>query len=126
MNPFAELVALYERWRALTEAEAGAIRAATWAAVSALQEQKAQLQSLVEACSLKLVPAVTPESPQGRELQRLISDLVQREEANSAFLARQLEAQKHERSELEQSGLNLRRLRHSYGQGRSSTWQSYS
>ncbi len=126
MNAATELLDLYGRWLELTESEARAIRAASWSAVTELQAQKAGLQKLVEACSRRVSPLADSGRACAAELQRVIRDLVRREEENSAFLAQQLEAHRSERAVLEQSGLNLRRLRCSYGQGQNSTWQSYS
>ena len=126
MNPFGELKALFGRWRILTDSETHAIRAAIWPEVAELQERKRELQAQIEFWTQKLPHGALTSGSFGVEIQRAIAELVGFEEENSAFLARQMAARLTERSELEQAGNNLRRLRHSYGRGGLSTWQSYS
>ena len=121
-NPAAELVELYRRWRELTADEGAAIASERWSRVTELQAQKSELQLAVEQASA-LIPA---EARLPAELAAILCELVAMESENSRLLDQKLETARSEQASLDRSGHNLRRLRGSYGQARTASWQSYS
>jgi len=121
-NPAAELVELYRHWRELTADEAAAIASERWSRVSELQDRKIGLQGAAERFST-LLPA---DARLPAELAAILRELVVMESQNSRLLDVKLESARSEQASLERSGHNLRRLRGSYGQARTSGWQSYS
>lgn len=121
-QPAKELQGLYDRWHELTREETVAIRAERWSGVAELQHQKAELQAQVER--LSSLPAVDPWPVAG--LAPLIRELLALETENARLMEGKLAVRRQQQAELDRSGNNLRRLRGSYGQGRATTWQSYS
>ncbi len=121
-NPAAELVELYRRWRELTADEGAAIASERWSRVTELQAQKSELQLALEQASA-LIPT---EVRLPAELAIILRELVGMESENSRILDQKLETARSEQASLDRSGHNLRRLRGSYGQARTASWQSYS
>lgn len=117
--PAEELHRLYLEWRELTAAESAAIRAERWSVVTEFQRRKTDLQD-------RLARRQPADLPAGPELAALIRELLVAEADNARLMDAKLETGRQQRAELDRSGSNLRRLRGSYGQARSTTWQSYS
>ena len=127
MDARAELSALYSRWRALTEQEGYAIRAAAWTEVAELQESKQQLQAGIHAAVERLNRAHAGPGDAEREFQPVVSELIQLEQRNAEWLAARRRDAESEKQRLDQSTRNLRQLHQSYGVGvNTGHWQSYS
>ncbi len=125
-----ELMALYQEWRDLSEAEGQAIRSAIWSDVDECQNAKGRLQSrILSATELLQADLVARgENPQcyDAEFRNVVAELILLEERNSKWLAEVKEAKLAQRQELNRSSQNLRQVRRAYTRNRQPAWNSYS
>lgn len=128
MSARQDINQLLGHWRRLTDAEAGAIQSAAWAALREIQSSKSALQSTISAALEKWsaehdgVPANTDKHPFRAEVGRLLS----LETRNAELLAAQIRRAKAEKQTLADTLRNLRRLSRSYGEKPAKAWESYS
>jgi hypothetical protein len=129
MSLAPDLESLCREWRALTEAEAGAIGAAAWQRVADLQRAKGRLQPAFREASAPFDSA-TNASPglslARKTLQGMLAELMALEKQNLASLARQVAAMQQGRRDLDSSAQNLRRLHRSYSAPHRGVWERYS
>ena len=121
MTPAAELSALYQQWRSLSEDEGEAIEAGAWASVDQFQTAKARLQPRIVEVSQRL-DAATHE----RQFRKEVEELMQLERRNSALLQRRRQTADEQMRELDKAGRHLRQLHKSYVPPARTHWQSYS
>jgi hypothetical protein len=114
-----ELDTLLQRWRELTEAEAGAIRVGDWTAVAREQSEKQSLQAEISR-------AMDRDFPLPPRLKATVAQLKSMERRNAALIAEQRRLAWARREEMDSASRNLRRLGRSYASGPVSYWQSYS
>jgi hypothetical protein len=119
MIPRDPFVSAFEEWRGLTEVEGGAIERSDWPCVASCQARKKSLQAILTNLSRPLratagsanpIPADLP-----AEVRALVAELVALETRNASLLAAKRQAALVERVELDRAGINLRRVRGSYG-----------
>ena len=127
MSARQDINQLLGHWRKLTDAEAGAIQAAAWAALRDIQSSKNALQATISAALEKWsaengVPASAGNHPFRAEVSRLLS----LETRNAELLAAQIRRAKAEKQTMADTVRNLRRLRLSYGEKPAKAWESYS
>jgi hypothetical protein len=119
MSARQELAGLLEQWLQLTQAEGAAIQAANWVQVREIQSTKARLQPVITDQKAQLSGA----NPFAAQVGRLLS----LEARNSELLAAQLRRVSAEKSSLDQSHQNLRRIHRSYvPQSGAAGWNCYS
>jgi hypothetical protein len=108
-----------EKWRDLTTTEGRAIEASDWVVVAECQREKKHLQSVLTGLSGPPKPGWATGAPRFAEMldavRVLAAELIAMETRNANLLARKREAALTARGELERSGMNLRRIRGSYG-----------
>ena len=121
MSPTAELSALYDQWRSLTEDEGLAITAAAWAQVDQYQAAKARLQPRIAEVSQRM-EATTHDA----RFRPVVEHLMQLERRNNASLAVQRRVAEQEKLELDRTSRNLRLIHKSYIPPVRMNWQSYS
>jgi len=127
MSARKDISKLLEQWLQLTQAEGGAIQAASWAKVKKIQADKSRLQkNLAEAQGdwARENPDANPQTnPFRAELARLIS----LEARNAELLAAQLRRAEADRVSLDHAYRNLRRIQRSYIRKQPPVaWQCYS
>ena len=129
MNRETELLDLYERWRRLTSAEAGAIQGRDWAQLARCQGEKEaislELARLQEIVLRDLRPAARRETFAAR-LRSLLLELVALQSQNTRLLATRLERLGEQRCELQQASRSLHRVRQAYSPEARPLWHSYS
>lgn len=130
MNAERNLIEAYQEWRRLAETAGEAIGARNWSLVSACQKAIQQLQDQIT----RLLPAVKREwaeaggdSP-AREasLKAAIHELIQIEQRNQTLLGSMKEAMRAKLDQLDQAGLNLKKIERSYSTARPAAWSSFS
>ena len=129
MSAQQELRRAYEQWRALTESEGQAIRAAQWSQVAVCQAEKRLLQTQIKAAGTELqreLSATTNRVAIEREFDLIVDELLVREIENSKFLAGQRQQAEQQESQLYQACRQLRQIHQAYGTERHALWHSYS
>jgi hypothetical protein len=130
MSARTELFAAYEEWRRWTELEGQAIEASNWARVRACQDAKQRLQPRLicgnDQARRECDRLGLSRGDMEREVRRVIGELILLESHNGEVLAQQRGHAEAERSELDRTHGNLRRLHHSYGGRREAAWSSFS
>ena len=130
MSARQELWNLYEQWRGLTEAEAEAIRSASWGRLSEWQDAKFRLQQeIIQATEAFQTEQVCNELNREElecQFRTLIGELILLETRNGELLAVRRQSAKREQMEMDRSHRNLRQIQRSYAPQRSVLWQSYS
>ena len=130
MSDSSQLRKLYEQWRALTEQEGRAIRAADWPRVEEFQSEKHRLQAQIQTAGDELDKAVRPAGANRaaveREFRAFVEDLIARERENDLALAAQRQITEEHKAELHQASRQLRQVHQAYAPGRPPLWQSYS
>ena len=130
MSASSQLRKFYEQWRALTEQEGRAIRAADWARVEEFQSEKHRLQAHIQTAGDELGKAARPPGANltaiERELCVLVEELIVRERENDLALAAQRQIAEEHKAELHQASRQLRQVHQAYAPGRPPLWQSYS
>ncbi len=127
MSARQDISKLLDQWLQLTQAEGGAIQAASWTKVKKIQADKARVQkSLAEAQGewARQNPGAPPAAnPFRADLARLIS----METRNAELLAAQIRRAEAERISLDHAYRNLRRIQKSYiRKPQPVAWQCYS
>lgn len=122
MDAHAELLALYQQWKQLTEQEGAAIIASNWTEVRSCQKTKQQLQpKIIRATDVaKHEPGGGPEFE--TQIRNCVNELIQLETRNSQTLEQRLHQAEQERSSLQQTSHRLRRVQMSYSGPRGSAW----
>jgi hypothetical protein len=129
MTPEAQLLQLYQQWRALTQAEAVAIQQANWARLLETQNQKKSLQERIEKAEQTLSEgrAGCPQHAAGKDqFKETLHELILLEQQNAAALAGRQQELQLEQRQLDKSRGNLRQLQRAYSSIPSAVWQSYS
>jgi len=108
---------LLQEWHQLTLEEGAALRARDWNRAAACQASKAGLQSQIDGCGQS--------GALDDKLRQLVVALMALEQENQNWLRDQLAGLRRDRSELEGSARNLKRVRSSYGRPSSVHWHSY-
>jgi len=130
MSAANDLMALYQEWRTLTEAEGEAILSATWPQVNRCQTAKFQLQSRILAAHdlFQAELAAHGLDPQEHEAQyrKTVADLILLEERNGGFLEAQRKQACEQIRSLGRTKQNLRKVHRAYSGAREAAWNSYS
>ncbi len=130
MSARTDLLLLYDQWRRLSEAEAGAIQTATWPRVQECLEAKFLLQARILALKEVLNAEPAPEESGGGEaepaLRRVLQELIALEMRNSELLAEQRRQTEAKSLEMQQVARNLRQMHRAYAAAPPAHWDSYS
>jgi hypothetical protein len=126
MNRESELLALYEEWRGLTQAEAAAIEGGNWEKLLDAQEQKRSLQARIDAATVEREREKAEPCAANPELKETLHELILLEQQNAAALAGRQQEFELERGQLDRSQGNLRQLQRAYSGNVVAVWQSYS
>lgn len=124
------LVAAYDSWEQLTQAEGAAIQRDDWSRVSECQQTKQQLQKriihLTEVAKAECIEAGLDTKHFERDMRSIINTLISLESQNSELLAGRRQVAEIARADLDQATHNLRRVQHSYSPQPAALWNSYS
>ncbi len=130
MNARRNLLAAYESWEQLTQAEGAAIQRDDWSRVQECQRTKLDLQKeiihLTEVAQAETIAAGLDPQKIERDVRRIINELIALESRNSQWLAQRRDAAELARAELDQTAHNLRRVQKSYVPRSEAVWNSYS
>lgn len=130
MNCQETVNALYENWRALSEAEGEAINAGDWDRVNRCQDEKQHLQERIIKATESLQKEAVAQGLNPKRTERGLRPIVERlialELRNQELLASRRQAAEAEKAALERSGRNLRQVHQAYGGTRNAAWESYS
>jgi hypothetical protein len=124
MTPHQDLLTACEEWRALSESEGAALRAADWPRVAECQTAKRALQPRINSLADRIQAG--PDRPIEPRLRRLVDELIALETRNHEILASQRVAAEREQGALDRARRNLQRVHGSYAGARRPAWESYS
>jgi phage shock protein A len=117
MNPEESLRNLYREWQRLAEIEGDGIRNRNWALVSDCQKALRELQPHIVQQS-KAAPK--------NACQALVAELLELEQRNQQLLEQCRQAAFSQRTQLNQTRANLRRIQRSYSSAPQAGWVSFS
>jgi hypothetical protein len=126
MTPEAQLLELYQQWRALTHAETAAIQEGNWDRLLEAQNQKKSLQERIDAAESERSRSAEGQRPGELGLNETLHELILLEQQNASALAARQQELEFEQREIDNSRTNLRQLKRAYSASPSAVWQSYS
>jgi hypothetical protein len=130
MSARNELMALYQEWRTLSEAEGEAIQSAIWPQVNRCQSAKSQLQTRILAAHELFQAELAAHGLDAREheaqYRKTIAELILLEQRNGEFLDAQRQRAAAQIRELGRTRQNLRHVHRAYAGPREAAWNSYS
>ena len=113
MEATAQIRAILEEWRQLTQSKADALRAESWQNVAQFQSEKLALQSLLTPIIGKWAEKHSNQSEAGVAMTREFKDLMDLENRNAQILHEKMQAARAMQTSLQQTTLNLRRVHQS-------------
>jgi len=120
----------YREWRRLAEAEREAIKASDWSLLSAFQKALEniyrQISKLSSAAREEWAQSGCDRAAKEKLLDATIRELLVLGRGNQALLNGVREAAQARLKQLDQAGLNLQRIKHSYGFTPPPAWSSFS
>lgn len=126
MNRDAQLLDLYQQWRALTQAETVAIQEGNWGKLLETQEQKKALQDRIDAVEMEAKRETEFQDRADSGLKETLHELILLEQQNAAALADRQQELQFEQQQINRSRGNLRQLQKAYSGAVGAVWQSYS
>jgi hypothetical protein len=130
MSAQANLLQLYQDWRAWTDSEREAILASDWRKVKSCQEAKSQLQPLIlkqtEQAQKECLQAGADKTALDKRIRSVINELIYLESCNGECITEQRAQAQAEFDGLQRSGRNLTRIQKHYAPGPRMAWESYS
>ena len=122
MNESPSLSDLLEEWRAISEEEGAAIQTGDWVKVARCQERKCFLKEVISA-----FPQSALDNLSGPTLQKTVRELAALELRNSQWLDERREKVMADKTRMQRTSANLRRVRSAYGTpGPNAIWNSFS
>ena len=129
MSAQNDLLELYQEWRAWTEAEGEAIRAAAWPQVAKCQGAKKDLQRRILTTTEQAQVEAQVSDGERRgidpQVRRIVDELILLELRNSELVDEQRHRAEERLRDLDQRERNLRQLQRAYAPSRAGLWQSY-
>jgi hypothetical protein len=127
MSARHEVNHLLGQWLELTRAEAGAIQAAAWPNVGAIQSSKAALrESLTRALDRWNLENGRATIPPNHPFRAQVNRLLSLETRNAEIVAAQMRRVQHEQQRNAEDLRNLLRLQRSYGRPSGKNWETFS
>lgn len=130
MDRLKHLWSLYERWRALSEAETEGITTGNWPQVSGCQEGKQKLQDQIAQATRALWDEADSSGLSRAQIQsslrKMVDELIVAERRNLELVTRQIQEVNHQQEALRQTRKNLHRMQQAYAPRRAQGWVSYS
>lgn len=119
MNAESELLRAYREWRRLAQAETKAIQTRNWNLLTdchlAIKDFQTHVGGLTQEARAEWRNAGCNLAEKERNLQVLVSDLIDLTRQNQTLLQSTVAAARKQLDELGEAGKNLKRLRRSYG-----------
>lgn len=130
MDRLKHLRSLYERWRALSEAETEGITAGNWPQVSGCQEGKQKLQDQIAQATRALWDEADSRGLSRAQIQpslrKMVDELIAAERRNLELVTRQIQEVNQQQEALRQTRQNLHRMQQAYAPRRAQGWVRYS
>ncbi len=130
MSAENDLLEAYREWRRLAEAEREAIKASNWSMLSAFQKALENIYGRISELSMaareEWAESSCDRAAKEKSLQATIRELLVLGRGNQALLNVIREAAQVRLEQLNQAGLNLQRIKHSYGFTPPAAWNSFS
>ena len=119
MSAESELLRAYREWHRLAQAETKAIQTRNWTLLSdchqAIRDYQFLVGGLTQEAQAEWRRAGSNVAAKERDLQVLISDLIEMTRQNQGLLQSTLTATRKQLDQLGEAGKNLKRLQRSYG-----------
>jgi hypothetical protein len=130
MSAQANLLQLYQDWRAWTETEREAISEGNWRQVKLCQSAKSELQPEIlkktEAAQVEWLRLGLDRKAMEKQLRSVVNELIYLETANAQYIAEGRVSVGEELEKLNRSGRTLNKMQKHYAAETPVGWESYS